>query len=182
MMWYDALHLKFVVFFFVCFQLLIPIRTQIIDNDCARTTVCVCCDVSRPAHLGHPQPIERRIKSAFVDFHVISRLRRLTLYTSTVQIVDHIKHHKYYCELITYKSKEKCKHFIYNLNNIEITCATDTVTATVNHFNFNKFVHKINTSFKMKDFVNGNTINEVSDSLIVDQKSAYHNGISNGDR
>lgn len=33
----------------------------------------------------------------------------------------------------------------------------------------------------MKDLVNGNTVIE-KDSLIVDQKSAYHNGISNGDR
>lgn len=137
--------------------------------------VCVC--VCMTAHLWHPQPIDWRIKSASVDFHVISLLRRLTLYTS-LHIVDHIKrqsYYKYYNELITYKSKEQCKHLIYNLNKFPITCSDAT---TANHFVY-KNIHK--TSNKMKDLVNGNTIIE-NERLIVDQKSAYHNGISNGDR
>lgn len=128
-------------------------------------------------HLWHPQPIDGRIKSGFVDTHVISLFRRLTLYTS-LQIVDHIKRKSYkYNELIVYKSQEKCKHSIYNSNKLIPTCATT-------HFAYKSFRNNKTTQTnisKMKDLANGNTLNE-NGGLIVNQKSEYHNGINNGDR
>lgn len=134
-------------------------------------------------HLEHPQPIDRRIKSATVGFHVISLLRRLTLYTS-LHIVDHIKrqsYYNYYNELIKFKSKEKCKHLSYNLNKFPIECAA--ATTQINRFVYNFFYKTSNNHiYKMKDLVNGNTTLIENDGLIVEQKSAYHNGISNGDR
>lgn len=175
MMWCDALLLKLFFAFDRWYTLKWLIMIVRHKRLYLRAYVCLT------AHHWHPQPIDRRIKSAIVDTHVISLLRRLTLYTSTLQIVDHIKLQSsfaHYCELITnYKSKEKCKHFIYNLNRIPITCAT----ATRNYSILKNSVHKTPTPYKMKDLVNGNTMIE-NDGLIVDQKSAYHNGVSNGDR
>lgn len=131
----------------------------------------------------HTQPFDRRIKSAIVDFHVISLLRRLTLYTS-VHIVEHFKRqsYKYYNEFITSKSNGAAchTHLIYNLNKFTKTCAPtqqfvgrkiDKIASTQNHI------------YNMKDLVNGNAIVESGNGVHVDQKSTYHsNGVGNGDR
>lgn len=120
------------------------------------------------------QPIDWRIKSAVADSHVISLLRRLALYTS-LHFVDHIKRQSHkFNELFTYKSKEKCKH----LKKFSTPCA---ITQSFYEIFSKKTITTQKTIHKMKDLVNENTLTE-SNSVVVDQKSAYHNGISNGDR